>query len=292
MIEDLIDQLAETDHVQEQTVREFVETLREFAEACKRVDTDRRERQRIRDIADLIDADDLIYGQALAAIDRRDHDAALPLLRRCADAGIGESAWLLATVLEELGNPEAVVWYARAAREGDQRAEARLAELRTLPAPAPGEFPVARNGKSNPRALPAPSRPGAAGYVPPRSATEQALATIWAGVLGTDRVGIHDNFFEMGGNSIACLEAVSRTRQHGLNCTPRDFFLHQTIADLAPHVTKTAAREDSSHQPAPGDADGEPGGHIFIMTEGATEALCWCEGLLVSAALVTRSASC
>lgn len=100
MTEDLIDQLAETDHT-----RADEQAIRDFNEACKRVDTDPRERRRIRDIVDLGDADDLIYGQALAAIDRGDHDAAFPLLRRCAATGIGESAWLLATVLEELGKP-------------------------------------------------------------------------------------------------------------------------------------------------------------------------------------------
>lgn len=132
MTEDLIDQLAETDHA-----RACEQAIRGFNEACKRVDIDPRERRRIRDIADLVDADDLIYGQALAAIDRGDHDAALPLLRRCAATGIGESAWLLAIVLEELGKPEAILWYARAASEGDQRAETKLAELRTRPVLAP-----------------------------------------------------------------------------------------------------------------------------------------------------------
>jgi CBS domain-containing protein len=134
MIEDLIDQLAETDSTPADE-----QAIRDFNEACKRVDTNARERQRIRDIADLVDADDLIYGQALAAIDRGDHDGALPLLRRCADAGIGESAWLLATVLDELAKPEALLWYVRAAREGDPRAEARLAERHPPPALAPSD---------------------------------------------------------------------------------------------------------------------------------------------------------
>jgi CBS domain-containing protein len=133
MFEDLIDQLAESDHA-----RPDEQAIRDFSEACKRVDTDPRERQRIRGIAGLVDDDDLIYGEALAAVDRGDRDAAVRLLRRCADAGIGESAWLLATVLEDLGKPEATMWYLRAAREGDSRAEDKLAGLRTRPGPAPG----------------------------------------------------------------------------------------------------------------------------------------------------------
>ena len=128
MFEDLIDQLTESDNTPADE-----QAIRDFNEACKRVDTDPRERQRIRDIADLVDADDLIYGQALAAIDRGDHDAAVPLLRRCAAAGIGESAWLLATVLDELGEPEAVKWYLRAA------ARVTSAPKQSSPNCAPGQ---------------------------------------------------------------------------------------------------------------------------------------------------------
>jgi hypothetical protein len=101
-----------------------------FAEACDRADTDKREEQRIRDIADWIDAEDTSYTQALAALDRGDHAAASPLLRQCARAGIGESAWLLGGVLGEAGNVlEAIAWYGHAAHDGDGRAEAKLTDL-------------------------------------------------------------------------------------------------------------------------------------------------------------------
>lgn len=77
------------------------EAVRDFTAACEQVDSDPRERQRIQDIADLTEAGDLIYGQALAALRRGDRDAALPLLRWSDGAGIGESGWLLA-VLESV----------------------------------------------------------------------------------------------------------------------------------------------------------------------------------------------
>lgn len=77
------------------------EAVRDFTAACERVDSDPRERQRIQDIADLTEAGDLIYGQALAALRRGDRDAALPLLRWSDGAGIGESDRLLA-VLESV----------------------------------------------------------------------------------------------------------------------------------------------------------------------------------------------
>lgn len=99
-----------------------------FAAACARADADPRERQRVRDIADLIEAEDIIYGEAVAATGRGDRGSALKLLRWCARTGIGESAWLLAVALEGAGDlAEALSWYARAAGDGDARAADRLA---------------------------------------------------------------------------------------------------------------------------------------------------------------------
>lgn len=104
--------------------------LETFADACRRLDEDPRERQRINDSADLIDAEDALYQEALAALDRGDHARALPLLQRTAEAGIGESTWLLAGLLERLGQTaEAITWYQQAAADGDLRADAKFAEL-------------------------------------------------------------------------------------------------------------------------------------------------------------------
>jgi len=100
----------------------------EFAAACRRVDKDPRERQRIADIANLIDTEDAIYTQALSALGRGEQDTALPLLQQAAEAGIGEAAWLLAGWLEEQGRTqESLIWYRRAAADGDPRAAKRVA---------------------------------------------------------------------------------------------------------------------------------------------------------------------
>ena len=100
----------------------------EFAAACRRVDKDPRERQRIADIANLIDTEDAIYTQALSALGRGERDTALPLLQQAAEAGIGEAAWLLARGLEEQRRPqESLTWYRRAAADGDPRAARRAA---------------------------------------------------------------------------------------------------------------------------------------------------------------------
>lgn len=104
--------------------------VRAFAEACDRTDTDMLEGRRIQAINDQIDTEDLIYTRAVAALDRSDRRAAVSALRRCATAGIGESSWLLGSLLHESGKAtEAIQWYQHAANDGDTRAEARLAEL-------------------------------------------------------------------------------------------------------------------------------------------------------------------
>jgi len=83
-------------------------------------------------------------------------------------------------------------------------------------------------------------------YVPPRTGTERTLAEIWAEVLGVERVGVEDNFFGLGGDSILSIQVVSRARRAGLPLATRDIFLHQTVAELAPVVVD---------QPHIGDAD-------------------------------------
>jgi amino acid adenylation domain-containing protein/non-ribosomal peptide synthase protein (TIGR01720 family) len=95
-------------------------------------------------------------------------------------------------------------------------------------------LPLTANGKLDRRALPAPDASHLQqDYVAPRSQLEQRLAEIWADVLKLDRVGLNDNFFELGGDSIVSIQVVSRARQAGIQLTPKDLFLHQTIQGLA-----------------------------------------------------------
>jgi RNA polymerase sigma factor (sigma-70 family) len=108
------------------------EAARSFAEALRRAYDDPREQQRISDIADLLEAEEVLYADALSALGRGDLRTALPLLQQCAQAGTGEADWLLAQLLEDLGRPgEAIIWYQRAADDGDGRATDKLTELRT-----------------------------------------------------------------------------------------------------------------------------------------------------------------
>jgi amino acid adenylation domain-containing protein len=97
-------------------------------------------------------------------------------------------------------------------------------------------LPLTPNGKLDRRALPAPdgARPElGTGYVAPRTAAEEGLAAVWSQVLGVDRVGIHDNFFTLGGDSILSLRVLSLAAERGLRLSLADLFRHQTVAELA-----------------------------------------------------------
>ncbi|MEM7112064.1 MAG: amino acid adenylation domain-containing protein [Chloroflexota bacterium] len=95
-------------------------------------------------------------------------------------------------------------------------------------------MPLTANGKVNRRALPAPVYGEPQGdLAAPRDETEAAIAQAFAHVLRVDQVGIHDNFFDLGGDSIVSIQLVSRARAQGVSLTARDIFLHQTVADLA-----------------------------------------------------------
>ncbi|MEA2691482.1 MAG: hypothetical protein QOJ16_869, partial [Acidobacteriota bacterium] len=97
-------------------------------------------------------------------------------------------------------------------------------------------LPLTPNGKLDRRGLPAPggARPEMeAGYVAPRTATEEGLCAVWSQVLSVDRVGIHDNFFTLGGDSILSLRVLSLAAARGLQLSLPDLFRHQTVAELA-----------------------------------------------------------
>ena len=79
-----------------------------------------------------------------------------------------------------------------------------------------------------------------------RTAPEAVLCSLFAEVLGVERVGIDDNFFELGGDSIVSIQLVSRARKAGLVLTARAVFQHQTVAALAASSERAAASASSS----------------------------------------------
>ncbi|HEY5835638.1 non-ribosomal peptide synthase/polyketide synthase [Streptomyces sp.] len=112
-------------------------------------------------------------------------------------------------------------------------------------------LPRTVSGKVDRRALPAPPRPTAeSAYLAPRTAAEETLAGVWAEVLGAERVGVTDDFFALGGDSILSIQVVSRARQAGLRLTSKDVFLHPTVGELA-----AVAAADVPARPRPGGAE-------------------------------------
>ncbi|WP_459620549.1 amino acid adenylation domain-containing protein, partial [Burkholderia sp. 3C] len=95
-------------------------------------------------------------------------------------------------------------------------------------------FPLTANGKVDRAALPKPAQSvDTRHYVAPRTSIEERLAAIWAQVLRLDQVGIHDNFFAAGGDSIRAVSVLSKAKAQGLDFALVDLFTQQTIANLA-----------------------------------------------------------
>ncbi|WP_156671055.1 MULTISPECIES: non-ribosomal peptide synthetase, partial [unclassified Mycobacterium] len=94
-------------------------------------------------------------------------------------------------------------------------------------------LPLTPNGKLDVRALPAPEFRDAGRYRAPGTPVEETLAGIYAQVLGVERVGVDDSFFDLGGDSISSMQVVTRARAAGLTCRTRDIFVEQTVARLA-----------------------------------------------------------
>ncbi|MFI1741190.1 non-ribosomal peptide synthase/polyketide synthase [Streptomyces sioyaensis] len=125
-------------------------------------------------------------------------------------------------------------------------------------------LPLTGNGKVDRRRLPAPDRSAATvdEHRAPGTEAERILAEIWCALLGIDRVGVDDNFFMLGGDSILSIQVVSRARRAGLSLTPRDLFRHPTIAALAAATGATA--QVTGTGPVTGDVDLTPIQHWFL----------------------------
>lgn len=98
-----------------------------------------------------------------------------------------------------------------------------------------GHLPRLANGKVDRHALPKPGSEWittSVPYVPPRTREEHVLAALWARLLGLDRVGIHDNFFGLGGNSMLTIRMEAQAIEAGIPLSTRKVFEKPTIAQL------------------------------------------------------------
>ncbi|MDB4951628.1 MAG: Malonyl CoA-acyl carrier protein transacylase [Gemmatimonadetes bacterium] len=142
----------------------------------------------------------------------------------------------------------------------------RAALRRTLPEHMlPGAFvrvdalPRNRDGKVDRGALVPPPPDEGDGYQPPLSATEAQLAGIWAGLLEMERVGVHDDFFALGGHSLLGARVMSRVLDEmGVELPLRDLFDHPTVAALAERVDARRGPAAEARHDEAGGAGGGP----------------------------------
>ncbi|WP_338927353.1 amino acid adenylation domain-containing protein [Mycetohabitans endofungorum] len=110
-------------------------------------------------------------------------------------------------------------------------------------------WPLTPNGKLDRRALPAPDDAALAhqAYEAPQGELETTLATIWAELLGVERVGRHDSFFALGGHSLLAMRLISRVRTAlGVDLAIRTLFEAPTLAGLARHLVERDGIQENS----------------------------------------------
>jgi len=127
-------------------------------------------------------------------------------------------------------------------------------------------LPLTRNGKVDRKALPEPQwrEQRSLETEAPSSSAEKILAGIWSEVLGIDDVGIHDNFFRLGGDSILSIQIVTRAAQQGLRLTPQNLFQQQTIGELAQVAALAVPLAQEDQGPVRGEAPLLPSQHWFF----------------------------
>jgi acyl carrier protein len=101
-------------------------------------------------------------------------------------------------------------------------------------------LPLTPNGKLDRKALPAPEHAAeAVRYVAPRTEAEEVLAEIWAEVLGVERVGVHDSFFDLGGHSLLIMRLLARIRDTlDLRISIRTVFSMPTLEAMAGEIER------------------------------------------------------
>ncbi|MEC1406796.1 fengycin non-ribosomal peptide synthetase FenC [Bacillus halotolerans] len=117
-------------------------------------------------------------------------------------------------------------------------------------------MPLTLNGKLDRRALPAPNEAVSRPYTAPVNELQGMTAQIWEDVLSVSRVGIHDSFFELGGDSIKALQVSARLAVEGWSMTIQDLFRYPTVHELSGHITPLISQAEQ--RPIEGEADLTP----------------------------------
>ncbi|MEV4194750.1 condensation domain-containing protein, partial [Streptomyces toxytricini] len=123
-----------------------------------------------------------------------------------------------------------------------------------LVVPLDGPLPLTPNGKLDRKALPAPDWSAMTGDARPADATQARLAALFCEILKLDTVGVHDNFFALGGHSMASMRLLGRIRtEFGVELGIRDVFDALTVAGLAGKLAGATAARPALHPAAPAD---------------------------------------
>ena len=126
-------------------------------------------------------------------------------------------------------------------------------------------IPLTASGKADRKNLPHPEFQSKAAFTPPRTETEETLCSLFASVLAVDRIGIHDNFFEAGGDSILALQVISRARGLGIDLAVRDLFKAPDVENLAARARRL---DSAGGVTAAGEAPLTPIQKWFFSQEG------------------------
>ncbi|MNO68080.1 Plipastatin synthase subunit C [compost metagenome] len=130
------------------------------------------------------------------------------------------------------------------------------------------QLPVTTNGKLDRRMLPLPEVNSTQEYVAPRNELEETLVHIFSEVLGLERIGIDDNFFEMGGDSIKAIRIISKVREHGFELDIRTLVQERDIRNISSKVEKVQFDHlEEYQQPVEGLVQWTPIQHEFIGWE-------------------------
>ncbi|MFA0960201.1 amino acid adenylation domain-containing protein [Roseivirga sp. BDSF3-8] len=108
------------------------------------------------------------------------------------------------------------------------------------------KMPISLNGKIDRKALPAPViEYSSEKYVAPTTDTEAKMASIWSEILGIEKIGIHDDFFTLGGNSLNAIKVILRIRKEmNIEVAVQNMFNMRTISDIATHVDFTLRQKE------------------------------------------------
>lgn len=175
--------------------------------------------------------------------------SAHPLVHAAA-AAVQESPsgerYLAAYLVPASGSPAESEWLIQLRAEFRQRLPLHLLPRVWVPLPA---LPLTRNGKVDRRALPVPDLAALITHSPfiaPRNELERTIATIWQEVLGVEKVGLHDNFWDLGGQSLLLVQAFDRLQARlDKKLSLVEMYRYPTVSALAQHLSAASTAPNS-----------------------------------------------